>query len=71
MISYLRPREKQVLVYEPFSGASLGTLEPTTLVESSVVMNLPRSLALTSSACHTGIVEVMMPFPAPVTIRPT
>jgi hypothetical protein len=37
----------------------------------SITINLPRQLALEVSPCHTGAVEVLMPFPIPAMILPT
>lgn len=37
----------------------------------SIITILPRSVALDDSDCHVGTVLVFMPFPMPVTIRPT
>jgi hypothetical protein len=42
----------------------------TTFVEISVVMSMPLLAAFESSACHTGMLEVISPFPSPVMKRP-
>lgn len=43
----------------------------TTLVDNSVVISFPLVSALINSACHTGIDDVIIPFPVPVIILPT
>jgi hypothetical protein len=64
-------KTKIVMTYENPKVTQFDIEKPKMFMIISMTMSLPRQLAFEVSPCHTGAVDVLIPFPMPATMRPT